>query len=50
MCLDTIDAIGSDANDGQLDARTPTDAQRRRIAWSRRITTISVEDDFPESR
>jgi hypothetical protein len=26
MCLDAIDAIGFDANDGQLDAPTPVDA------------------------
>jgi hypothetical protein len=26
MCLDTIDAIGSIVNDGQLDTPTPADA------------------------
>jgi hypothetical protein len=32
MCLDAIDAIGSEANDGQLDAPAPADAKERRIA------------------
>jgi hypothetical protein len=26
MCMDAINAIGSDVNDGQLDAPTPADA------------------------
>ncbi len=50
MCLDAIHATESDASDGHLDAPAPADAQGRRFAWSWRITTISVEDGFPESR
>jgi hypothetical protein len=49
MCLEAIDATGSNANDGQSNAPAPADAQGRKIAWSQRNTMISVEDGFPES-